>query len=304
METLLNELNVPFQRQVPLGPLTWYGVGGAAKVLARPSSVQQLSALAARCREHGIAIYVLGSGANLLVDDAGVDGVVIQFSDPAFAQCRIEGNLVTVGAGYNLPRLVIDTARAGLAGLDALAGIPATVGGAIRMNAGGTYGDIGSCVRRVQVMDATGQVYYRDRDDLIFGYRRSNIVAKFILEAELELEPEEPEELRHRVKKVFFVKKNSQPLSSRSAGCAFKNLAELPDGVDPATPTAAGQLIDLAGLKGHCIGGAQVSDRHANFIVAHEGCTATDILQLLEHIEHTVHDRFGVHLEREVVVWP
>ena len=304
METLLNELNVPFQRQVPLGPMTWYGVGGPAKVLARPSSVQQLSALAARCREHGIPIYVLGSGANLLVDDAGVDGVVVHLSDAAFAQCRIEGNSVTVGAGYDLPKLVIDTARAGLAGLDALAGIPASVGGAIRMNAGGTYGDIGSCVRRVQVMDATGQVYYRNRDDLIFGYRHSNIVAKFILEAELELEPEEPEELRRRVKKVFFVKKNSQPLSSRSAGCAFKNLVGLPEDVDPATPTAAGQLIDLAGLKGHCIGGAQVSERHANFIIAHEGCTATDIRQLLEHIEQTVHDRFGVHLEREVVMWP
>ncbi len=304
MEKLIEQLDVPHRCQVPLGPLTWYGVGGPARVLARPSSVQQLSQLAAGCREEGIPIYVLGSGANLLVADTGVDGIVVQLTDPAFRQLHIAGATVTVGAGFDLARLVIATARAGLGGLEALAGIPATVGGAIRMNAGGAYGDIGSRVQRVQVMDAAGHLYHRDRDDLVFSYRRSNIVARFILEAELELEREDAEELRRRVKKVFFYKKNTQPLAGRSAGCAFKNLMQLPDEAAPDTPLAAGKLIEMAGLKGHRIGGAQVSPRHANFLLALDGCTAADLEALLTHIEQTVLDRFNVRLEREIITWP
>ncbi|MCC5828092.1 MAG: UDP-N-acetylmuramate dehydrogenase [Phycisphaeraceae bacterium] len=304
MKALLDELHVPHAMNVPLGPLTWYGVGGAAEVLARPSSLQQLSQLCARAKAENIPIHVLGEGANLLVADDGVSGIVIKLDSPAFLAVRYEGNRVFAGAGADLRKLVVETARRGLAGLDCLAGIPATVGGAIRMNAGGTFGSIGQCIRRIQVMDAAGQVYYRDRDDLVFGYRTTNIVARFILEAEFELQVDDPEEIRKRVKKVYFLKKNSQPLEGRSAGCAFKNLESLPEGVDPSTPLSAGKLIDMAGLKGFAIGGASVSNQHANFIVAEEGAKAADVLAVIEHIESEVARRFGVNLEREVEVWP
>jgi UDP-N-acetylmuramate dehydrogenase len=302
MLDLLAGLNIRLETDVPLGPRTWYGIGGPAKVLAHPSSVQQLSELAQRSHQRGIRTYVLGAGANLLIGDQGVqEGIVIQLDDPAFRQCRLAGNLVTVGAGYDLAKLVLDTAKAGLGGLECLAGIPASVGGALRMNAGGAFGDIGPAVARVQVMSDAGQVYYRDRDDLVFNYRKSNIVARYILEVELELAPDDPDEISRRVKEVFLYKKNSQPLADNSAGCAFKN--PQPDEEHP-DPKSAGWLIDQCGLKGHRIGSAAVSDRHANFIVADKGGKAGDVLALLDHVQQTVRARFGIDLEREVVVWP
>lgn len=295
---LLEDLNIRHERDVPMGPLTWYGVGGRAAVLAHPSGAAQLGELVKRCREQSVPIYVLGSGANLLVTEAGVPGVVVQLNDESFCHLRTEGNIVTAGAGYDLFKLVTHTARAGLAGLEVVAGIPASVGGAVRMNAGGAYGDIGSSVLRIRVMSENGQVYYRERDDLVFGYRQTNIAAPFILEVDFELTEEEPEALMRRVKEIFFYKKSTQPMAARSAGCAFKNP---PDEV----AATAGQLIDRAGLKGYTIGAARVSDVHANFVIAdRNSAKADDIRAVIDHVHDTVLTRFGVDLEREVVVWP
>ena len=299
MDKLLQDLHIPYECDVPLAPLTWYGVGGPARVLAHPSSVAQLSALAARCSAAGVEVYVLGAGANLLVRDEGVPGVVVRLDGTQFQQMSISRGTVRVGAGYDLAKLVLETAKAGLSGLECLAGIPATVGGAVRMNAGGTFGDIGRSVARVQVMDATGRVSSLDRDDLVFAYRYTNIVAKFITDVALELTAGKPEVLRAEVQRIFTLKSNSQPLGAHCAGCAFKN-------PPPEAGASAGQLIDRAGLKGFAIGGAQVSPVHANFIVARRdaGCTARDILAVMEHAQRVVAEKFGVKLEREVVVWP
>ncbi|MEE9212015.1 MAG: UDP-N-acetylmuramate dehydrogenase [Phycisphaeraceae bacterium] len=299
MRDLLQDLKVPHQTDVPLGPLTSYGVGGPAKVLARPSSVQQLSMLAVKCHDRGVPVYVLGSGANLLVADEGVDGVVVTLADPCFTQVKTEGQVMTVGAGFDLARLVLDTAKAGLGGLECLAGIPASVGGAVHMNAGGIFGEIGRAVRRVRVMGGNGQTYYRDRDDLVFGYRTTNIIAPFILEVEFDLTPDDPEALMRQVKEIYLYKKNSQPLAADSAGCAFKN----PD-PDASDGASAGKLIDQAGLKGHRVGRASVSRLHANFIVTDDGCTAADVLAVLDHVHQTVLEKYGISLEREVVCWP
>ena len=220
---LITDLHIRTETDVPLGPRTWYGVGGVAALLAHPSSIAQLSSLVSRCREKEQPMYILGSGANLLVREGTLPGVVIALDDPGFAAMNVEDRTVTVGAGYDLMRLVRETAKMGLRGLEVVAGIPATIGGAVRMNAGGAFGEIGSCVSRVQVMSATGQVYYRDRDDLVFSYRHSNIDAPFITEVQFELEPGDPEELLNRVKEIFLYKKNSQPMGDASAGCVFKN---------------------------------------------------------------------------------
>jgi len=300
MKAILDQLNIPYEQDVPLGERTWYRCGGRAELLAHPENVQQLAALQRHCHEKQVRTCVFGCGANLLVRDEGVGGIVIQLDSPGFRQLKIEGETVTVGAGYDLPKLVVETARHGLGGLDCLAGIPATVGGAVRMNAGGAYGDTGQSVRKVQVMDVTGHVYYRDRDDLVFSYRSSNIVARYILEVEFQLMAEEADELRRRVKEVFFFKKASQPLADRSAGCAFKNPLPPPDGPGGI----AGKLIDDAGLKGFRIGGAEVSEQHANFIVTHEGCKAEDVLAVMEHVHQTVLAKHRIKLQREVVVWP
>ena len=299
MRKILESLGIEHELDAPLAPRTWYGLGGCAKALAHPASVEQLAALAAACHEAAAPVRVLGNGANLLVADAGVDGVVVAMDKPAFRQIDVNGRIVTAGAGCDLVKLVVQTVKAGLAGLEPLAGIPASIGGAVRMNAGGVYGDIGQSVRRLKLMDATGETYHRDRDDLVFAYRRTNIVAPFILEAEFELTEHDPQALMQRVKQVFLHKKTTQPTTERSAGCAFKNPPKPPDG--PAV--SAGELIDRADLKGFSIGRARVSRRHANFIIADENCTASDVLALLEHIEQVVLDTHGVRLERELVVW-
>ncbi len=290
------------ERDAPLAPLTWYRVGGPARMLVHPANHDELSAVARRCHEGHIPMYVLGLGANLLVADGGVDGVVLQLDEPAFCQWRYEENRLVAGAGCDLMKLVLETAHAGRSGLETLAGIPATVGGATRMNAGGAFGAIGPAVARVRVMDDQGEVYERQREDLVFGYRYTNITARFILEVEFDLAEDDPDELTRTVKEIFLYKKNSQPMGDRSPGCAFKNPVD--DEATPGRADSAGSLIDRAGLKGYREGGASVSQRHANFIVADEGATCANVLAVLEHVEETVLEQFGVRLQREVIVWP
>lgn len=302
LDSLLTGLGIVHEMDAPLGPLTWYNVGGHAQCLAHPASIAQLSELVSQCRANKVPLRILGSGANLLVREAGVPGVVIRLDDAAWSQMSVEDNIVTVGAGYGLMRLVAETARLGLDGLAQVAGIPASIGGAIRMNAGGTYGDVGQAVKRVQVMSSTGQVYHRDADDLEFTYRHVNIDAPFILGAEFELVPTDPKELSKRVKEMYIFKTNSQPFADKSSGCCFKNPTEEDADYDGRP---AGMIIDQCGLKGHRIGTAIVSEVHANFIVADKkDAQAEDVYQVIEHVEKVVHDQTGIKLTREVVVWP
>ena len=278
----------------PLAPLTWYKLGGPAKYLVRPRSVDELKAAAARCVGHDVPIYVLGLGANLLVTDRGVDGAVFRLDDEFWSKTEIDGTTVKVGAGADMAKLVVTLARAGLAGFECMAGIPGTVGGGVRMNAGGKFGDIGSVVTRVTVMDSHGEVFERTKEDLVFDYRKTNIVAPFILGATLELEREEANVIAHRTKEIWMYKRNTQPLNTKNCGCVFKN----PRGI------SAGALIDQAGLKGAKVGGAEVSAKHANFIVAHPGATAADVLELVKLMQDKVYARHQVLLESEVKVWP
>ncbi len=314
LSNLLEDLGICHETDVPIGEkMTWYGVGGPARVLAHPAGVAQLSALAARCHEQGVPVYVLGSGANLLIGDEGVCGMVIKLDAPSFGQIKVDGTKLTAGPGVDLFKLVLECAKQGLAGLAHVAGIPASVGGAVRMNAGGAFGDIGSTVHKVHVMTENGQTYCRDRDDLVFGYRTTNIIAPYIFDVEFDMDEADPQEVARRVKEIFLYKKSTQPMAENSAGCAFKNPSvpvpghESHDEDGPPPPTqrvSAGKLIDDAGLKGYRIGGAEVSQRHANFIFTHTGATAADVIALMDHVQQTVLDHAGVALQREVVVWP
>lgn len=304
MDDLLSDLAIPHETDAPLGPRTWLGIGGNARVLAHPQTIDQLARLARRCREAGVPIYVLGAGANLLIADEGVDGVVVLLDAPAFTQWTATGGCgskVTVGAGYQMFKFVNDMARAGLAGIEVLAGIPATIGGAIRMNAGGTFGDISRCVATVTVMNDAGELRVLRRNEIDFAYRNSHIAERFILAADFQFEPQEPAQVTRRLAEVRDYKQKTQPLAANSAGCTFKNPPP-----DPATgqPRPAGRLIDLADLKGTRIGGATVSQQHANFIECAPDCRASDVLALIEQMQRVVKEKFGVELEREVVVWP
>ncbi len=277
----------------PMAPKTWFRLGGPARYFIEPRSRDELSAVVKRLTENNIPLYLLGGGANLLVRDQGVDGAVISLSQSAFSRVVIDDRMVRVGAGKDVLKLVLELAKTGLAGLECQAGIPGTVGGEIRMNAGGAFGDIGSTVAEVTVMDSFGQIFTRPRDDLVFAYRRSNINAKIILDALFELTPENPDRLAQRVKEIWMHKRNTQPLKDNSAGCIFRN----PDGM------SAGKLIDEAGLKGSVVGGAEISQHHANFIVARHGASSADVLALMELARKTVRDKTGIELESEVVIW-
>ena len=278
----------------PLAKLTWFKLGGPARYLVRPRTIEELQEAVVRCTENEIPIYVLGLGANLLVTERGVNGAVFRLSEEFWRRVRVEKNMLEVGAGADMQKLLLRCVRQGLAGLECLAGVPGTVGGGIRMNAGGKFGDIGAVVSQVTVMDARGVVFERYKDDLVFDYRSTNISAKFILGAKLELDEDDPERIMRKVKEIWMYKRNSQPLNTKNAGCIFKN----PRGL------SAGALVDQAGLKGFRVGGAEVSDKHANFIIAHPGCSADDVLRLVKIIKETVFERNQIALESEVQIWP
>jgi UDP-N-acetylmuramate dehydrogenase len=278
----------------PLAPHTWYKIGGPARWYLRPRSVEELQEAARRCTENEIPIYVLGLGANLLVKDEGVDGAVFRLDEECWRRIKFDGSNLDAAAGVDMQKLILRTVKQGLAGIECLAGIPGTIGGGIRMNAGGKFGDIGAVTTRVTVMDIEGTIFERTKDDLVFEYRKTNIAARFILGASFELEEDDPDKIMHRTKEIWMYKKNSQPLSTKNCGCVFKN----PRGV------SAGALIDQAGLKGMRVGGAEVSTKHANFIVAHAGCLAADVLKLIKIIREKVYDKNEIQLEIEVQVWP
>ena len=279
----------------PLARYTWYRIGGPARWFVRPRSLDELREAAARCVENGIPIYVLGLGANLLVDDEGVpDGAVFRLDHDYWRRAKFSGTTVEVGAGVDMQKLVVRTVRHGLAGIECLAGIPGTIGGGVRMNAGGKFGDLGAVVSKVTVMDSEGTVFERHKDDLVFEYRSTNIAAPFILGATLELEEDDPERIMAKTKEIWMFKRNSQPLSTKNCGCIFKN----PRGL------SAGALIDQAGLKGMQVGGAEVSHKHANFIIAHPGCTAADVQKLVKIIREKVYEKNEIVLESEVKFWP
>jgi UDP-N-acetylmuramate dehydrogenase len=192
-----------------------------------------------------------------------------------------------------LGKLVLDCVRKGLSGLEALTGIPGSVGGAVKMNAGGNFGDIGAAVETVTLMDKEGGVFEKSKPELVFDYRRTNVTAKFILNATLGLNSADPEQIMRTVKEIWIYKKNNQPLNTKNSGCIFKN----PRGV------SAGALVDRAGLKGLQIGGAVVSEKHANFIIAQKGCKSRDVMRLIDAIRERVKEQFGIELELEIEIW-
>jgi UDP-N-acetylmuramate dehydrogenase len=277
----------------PLAKCTWYGLGGPADYFIRPQTVEQLKDVVERCNENKIPIYVMGFGSNLLIGDDGLRAAVIKLDSKQFSQIQFDDDNLTAWAGAELTRLVLTCVKRGLSGLEALTGIPGSIGGAVKMNAGGHFGDIGAVVGTVTLMDIAGSVFEKSKPELVFDYRRTNITANFILNAQIKLTPADPEQIMRTVKEVWICKKNTQPLNTRNSGCIFKN----PRGV------SAGALIDRAGLKGLRIGAAVVSEKHANFIIAEKGCKSRDVIKLIETVKRKVKEQFDVELELEIEIW-
>jgi len=277
----------------PLAMHTWFQLGGPAEYFAEPENPDQLLALLKRSHEENVEARVLGQGSNVLIRDEGVPGLILRLTSMEFGKIEIDGQRITVGGGANLGRLVTTAVHRGLAGLEMLVGIPGTVGGALHGNTGAHGGDIGQWTASATVITSAGETIERSRDDLVFGYRESSLDEPVILAATLVLEEDDPRELAKRMQKQWIIKRANQPMGHQCAGCIFKN----PRGA------SAGELIEKSGLKGTRIGGAVVSQRHANFIVAEPDCTSQDVLRLIDLVRGQVNDRMGVPLELEIEIW-
>lgn len=275
----------------PLSQLTTFRIGGMAEMLAVPGTEAALIRLLSLLSDAGIPRVVIGNGSNLLAPDAGYRGVVIRTA--GLHQIDCSAHTITAECGASLFAIAATANRRGIGGFPSLAGIPATLGGAIFMNAGAGETAIGDRVISVRAVPACGGLPITLlRDECHFGYRKSIFMSRglVVLSAELSGEPETPELLVARTAEAVAARRRKQPLTLPSAGSAFRR----PPG------DYASRLIEAAGLKGRRVGGAAVSEKHAGFIVNLGGATAADVKALVESIRATVYERFGVMLEREI----
>lgn len=276
----------------PLARHVTMGVGGPARWFVTLDSVEAAQAAIGLLRSSGVRWMVLGGGSNTFFVDAGFDGVILFLGRGLRAMTLGPGERhVTAGAGATLSSVMNFAKRAGLAGLEFAAGIPGTLGGALAGNAGTPKGDICSLVDAVEVIDAQGHFVVRQRGEFEFAYRSSALRHDLILRATLALCPDSPEAIQERITQAL-TKRGEQPIGVRTSGCTFKN----PPG------DAAGRMIDAVGLKGERVGGAWISERHANFILNDGSASSADICELVSIVRQRVLDHFGVNLELEIKI--
>ncbi len=289
------------RRGVPLAPFTTFHVGGPADLLLEARTEEECVAFAAAARAMSVPVTPLGGGSNVLVADGGVRGLVLLIRDRSVG--RHDGHGVTAGAGLTINGLVRWTVGQGLAGLEAWAGTPGTVGGALHGNAHFQGVLIGDRVREVRVLDRDGEVATIPAGAMEFGYDTSRLqrTGEIALSAVFEVTEGQPDELRRVAKASLAFRKRTQPLDVPSAGCIFQNPDPSRERLPAGVPASAGALVDRAGLTGRQAGGAQVSPLHGNFIVHRGQATAHDIRVLVEHCKREVAERFGVRLREEIV---
>ncbi len=282
----------------PMRLHTSFHIGGPAEIWAEPQEPEQLRRMLAAAADAGLTVTMVGGGANLLVRDEGIPGLVIHLSGPGFQTFHTAGEGVTAGAALPLEWLIRKAQEASLSGVEFLAGVPGHVGGAVRMNAGthddeGKFHHFGDRIRSLRVMDLAGRIKTLPAEQAGFGYRSSQLNGWIVLEALLGLTPDDAAEIGRRVQRLWAFKKQTQDWSAPSVGCIFKN---------PQGEKGAGWLVDQAGLKGYRVGGAVISPRHANFILNEGNARAADVLSLVEEARARVLKKFGVKLELEVQV--
>ena len=274
----------------PLAKHTHFGIGGEASAYIEVSTVNELAALARFHRKWEVPVAVIGRGSNLLVSDKGFKGIGVRLIGE-LAKLEVDENVVTVGAGLSLPRLSKVMSKSGLSGVEFALGIPGTVGGALIMNAGAWGSSFGDVVTDVTVMRDTGELVTLTHDEANFEYRHSGLDAYFcVVGATLKLQPGNVDTITAQMNALFKQKTDTQPFAEENAGCMFKN----PHG------DSAGRLIDISGLKGYRIGGAEVSTVHGNFILNINNATAEDVLNLVAHIQKQVREKTGISLQTEV----
>ena len=291
LEEIAARLGVRAERGRRFAELTSLRVGGAIDWVISPTTEEEAAAIVYELDQAGIGWRALGSGSNVLADDHDHHYVVLNMSEMK-GEVRIEGDHVSVSAGYSLPRLCIDVARAGLSGIEGLGGIPGTVGGALFMNAGAYGHEIGTVTETVRVA-REGKVVDVAGESIKWNYRHTSFKdGELLLGATLRLTPDDAEQIKARMDDAKKRRLATQPHGSRSAGCFFKN--------PPASTIGTGKIIDEMGMKGQRRGSAVVSPVHANFIVNKGGAIARDMEQLISLVQNTVKHETGVTLEPEV----
>lgn len=278
----------------PLANHTTWRVGGPADLFIYPKSKAQLQQTMRTLFEEGVEWHVIGRGSNTLVRDSGIRGAVIKIGD-GLDHFDINGTRITAGGGYSFVRLAGKAAKAGLSGLEYGSGIPGTVGGAVYMNAGAHGSDVSKTLVSAEVLRGTGAVEIMTREDLKFRYRTTALQDEkpgIVMEATFQLKAGDRKQVLHDVRTFKKRRSMTQPLRHPCAGSVFRN----PPG------NYAGHLIETAGLKGYRIGDAEVSTLHANFIINRGNATARDILALINDIQKTVKEKYGIALETEIRV--
>jgi len=279
------------ERAIPLARLTTIGVGGPAKALARPRNVDELVAALRFARDEGLALLPVGLGSNLLVGDDGVDALALRLERDLSA-VEVDGDVLRAGGGATNAVCLHRARDAGLGGLEFACAIPGTAGGGVRMNAGAYGRDWSDVLVRALVVGAEGEEWV-GVGELDLSYRHSGLPADAVVAAvEYRLVPRPPADIRATVAELVARRKDTQPTNKRTFGSVFKN---------PEGDTGAGRLVELCGLKGHRIGGAVISPKHANFIENAGGATSADCVALMVEARRRVLDEHGVALEREVV---
>lgn len=277
----------------PMTKHTSFHIGGPAELMAQPQSEAELQSLLLKAAEAAVPVTLVGNGSNLLVRDKGIRGLVIKLGG-MLRDIKVSGNVLTFGSGVSLAQASKKAAELGLSGMEFAVGIPGSIGGAVYMNAGAYDGEMSKVVKSVRVMDAAGEVSELSAGELDFGYRHSALQGsgKIVTSVTVELAAGDKQAIAEKMADFSNRRITKQPLELPSAGSMFKR----PPGY------FAGTLIDQTGLKGYTVGGAQVSTKHAGFVVNIGGATAADVLQLISDVQAKVFAAHGVHLEPEVLV--
>ncbi len=278
---------------VPLSRYTTYRIGGPASAMLVPSCGDDVAAALRFCNDTGTRWLALGLGSNVLVDDGGFEGVVIRLGKgmDAVTEDADGEDCWKVGAGFPTPRLARKTAAAGLGGVQRLIGVPGTVGGGVAMNAGAHGQEFRGVVRNLELVDADGDVRVVDGDEVPWSYRDCGLREVIITSALLRFVPGDPKELERDVRHLLDWRKRGTPFDEPCCGSVFRN---------PGGSRTAGQLIDSLGLKGYRVGGAQVSHKHANYVVNKGSATAGDVRAVIEAVRGRVVEEYGIELELEV----
>ena len=279
----------------PMSSHCTFRAGGTAKYYVIPDEYKKVRDVLRLCVEENIPYYVIGNGSNLLVQDDGFDGVIIEI-DSALAKIEINGNEIVAKAGAKLSKIAVKALSESLTGFEFAHGIPGNLGGAVTMTAGAYGGEMKDVLKWVKVLDNNGEMKTLKAEELELGYRTSIIVKEkmIVLEACIELHEGNRDEIEMHMKELMAKRKEKQPLEYPSAGSTFKR----PEGY------FAGKLIQEAGLKGYRVGGAMVSEKHSGFVINYDNATATDIINLMKDVRKKVYEEFQVTLEPEVKILP